>query len=143
MHKRNGERQRDERGFRMRAAGICTRGEGPYRQILLVTGGKDERRWVIPGGGIEKNEAEADAAVREVLEEAGVKGRIVARLGEFIDEEKMNRTIVFVLCVDEELVEWPDSFTGRKRRWMSISEGLIRVKSSQTAILREIVNSVQ
>lgn len=83
MHKRNGERQRDEHGFRLRAVGVCTRGEGQCRQILLVTGGKDEQRWVIPGGGIEKNEGDGDAAVREVLEEAGVRARIITRLGEF------------------------------------------------------------
>ncbi|KHN79051.1 Diphosphoinositol polyphosphate phosphohydrolase 2 [Toxocara canis] len=143
MHKRNVERQRDEHGFRLRAAGVCTRGEGHCRQILLVTGGKDEHRWVIPGGGIEKNEDEADAAVREVLEEAGVRARIITRLGEFRDEERRHRTIVFLLSVEEELVEWEDGCTGRKRQWMSISESLLRVKSSQTPIIRHIISSME
>lgn len=83
MRKNNGERLRDAEGFRLRAAGVCTRGEGLCREILLVTGGKDDGRWVIPGGGIEKDEDEADAALREVLEEAGVKAQILARVGEF------------------------------------------------------------
>lgn len=83
MHKKNGERVRDAEGFRLRAAGVCLRGEGSGREILLVSSGKDERRWVIPGGGIEKGEDAPTAALREVLEEAGVKGQIVTKIGEF------------------------------------------------------------
>lgn len=83
MRKNNGERVRDAEGFRLRAAGICTRGEGSSREILLITGGKDDGRWIIPGGGIEKDENESDAALREVFEEAGVKAEILARVGEF------------------------------------------------------------
>uniref|UniRef100_A0A0M3IT84 diphosphoinositol-polyphosphate diphosphatase n=2 Tax=Ascaris TaxID=6251 RepID=A0A0M3IT84_ASCLU len=140
MHKRNGERQRDEHGFRLRAVGVCTRGEGQCRQILLVTGGKDEQRWVIPGGGIEKNEGDGDAAVREVLEEAGVRARIITRLGEFRDEERRHRTVAFLLSVEEELDEWEDGCVGRKRQWMSLTEGLLRVKSSQAPIIRRVLS---
>ncbi|VDK76734.1 unnamed protein product [Onchocerca ochengi] len=85
MRKNNGERVRDAEGFRLRAAGICIRGEGSNREILLITGGKDDGRWIIPGGGIEKNENESDAALREVFEEAGVRAEILARVGEFKD----------------------------------------------------------
>lgn len=40
-------------------------------------------KWVIPGGGVEPGERAADAAEREVFEEAGVKGSIVRKLGIF------------------------------------------------------------
>ncbi|VDD88448.1 unnamed protein product [Enterobius vermicularis] len=138
--KKNGERQLDGQGFRLRAAGLCTRRQGSRMQILLVSGTKDERRWVIPGGGIELNEDEQAAALREVLEEAGVVGKVVERVGEFRDEERRHRTAVFILSVTEELREWEDGFSGRKRQWMTIEEGIKRVKASQICILKHILN---
>lgn len=38
--KKNGERQLDGQGFRLRAAGLCTRRQGSRMQILLVSGTK-------------------------------------------------------------------------------------------------------
>ncbi|OZC07160.1 hydrolase, NUDIX family [Onchocerca flexuosa] len=138
MRKNNGERVRDAEGFRLRAAGICIRGEGSNREILLITGGKDDGRWIIPGGGIEKNENESDAALREVFEEAGVKAEILARVGEFRNEERRHRTVVFLLTVKEELKEWEDGCFGRQREWVSLEEALRRVKHSQTCIIEHI-----
>lgn len=100
MRKNNGERVRDAEGFRLRAAGICTRGEGSSREILLVTGGKDDGRWIIPGGGIERNENESDAALREVFEEAGVKGEILARVGEFKVSSFLNLKFLLIRILD-------------------------------------------
>uniref|UniRef100_A0A183IG74 Nudix hydrolase domain-containing protein n=1 Tax=Soboliphyme baturini TaxID=241478 RepID=A0A183IG74_9BILA len=51
--------------------------------ILLVTSSRDPNTWVVPGGGIEKNESSMTAACREAFEEAGVRGLIVTFLGEF------------------------------------------------------------
>jgi 8-oxo-dGTP pyrophosphatase MutT (NUDIX family) len=50
------------------------------RELLLIAtaGGK---RWQLPKGRIEKGESPEQAAVREVREETGVSGRIVAPLG--------------------------------------------------------------
>jgi 8-oxo-dGTP pyrophosphatase MutT (NUDIX family) len=50
-------------------------------EILLVRARRDPTRWVLPKGHIEPGEAEEEAALREVREEAGVDSRIVARLG--------------------------------------------------------------
>lgn len=138
--KKNGERQLDGQGFRLRACGLCTRRQGSRMQILLVSCTKDDRRWVIPGGGIEMNEDEQAAALREVLEEAGVIGKVVKRVGEFRDEERRHRTAVFILSVTEELREWEDGFSGRKRQWMTIEEGITRVKTSQIGILKHILS---
>ena len=52
-------------------------------QLLLVSGSKDPQRWVVPGGGIEPTEDAGVAAVREVWEEAGVKGTLGRCLGVF------------------------------------------------------------
>jgi 8-oxo-dGTP pyrophosphatase MutT (NUDIX family) len=44
--------------------------------------GKPEGTWVLPKGNIDPGESPAEAAVREVLEETGVRGRIVEKLGD-------------------------------------------------------------
>ncbi|CAH2214842.1 MULTISPECIES: NUDIX hydrolase [Tepidibacter] len=48
--------------------------------ILLLR--KYNGDWVLPKGKVEKNEEKDEAALREVLEESGVKGEIVKYLGE-------------------------------------------------------------
>ncbi|VDK76995.1 unnamed protein product [Gongylonema pulchrum] len=56
------------------------------------------------------------------------------------DEERRHRTVVFLLKVKEELKEWDDSCFGRRREWMSLEEGLQRVKRSQTCIIQHILS---
>lgn len=51
-------------------------------RVLLVEHG-DTGRWVAPGGGIEPGETPADAAVREMEEETGLRTRPVRVLGVF------------------------------------------------------------
>ncbi|KAB2956565.1 MAG: NUDIX hydrolase [Thermoanaerobaculia bacterium] len=46
--------------------------------LLIATAGG--RRWQLPKGHVEPGESNAQAAVREVREETGVSGRIVAEL---------------------------------------------------------------
>ena len=44
--------------------------------------GKPPGVWALPKGNIDPGEAPADTAVREVLEETGVSGRLVEKLGD-------------------------------------------------------------
>lgn len=48
-----------------------------------MSGSKDPGTWVVPGGGVEPTEDEGVAALREVQEEAGVKGKLRRQLGVF------------------------------------------------------------
>ena len=48
-----------------------------------MTSSGNRERWIVPGGGLEPNEDYSSAALREVMEEAGVKGRIARCLGSF------------------------------------------------------------
>jgi 8-oxo-dGTP pyrophosphatase MutT (NUDIX family) len=44
--------------------------------------GKPEGTWALPKGNIDPDETPAETAVREVLEETGVEGRLVEKLGD-------------------------------------------------------------
>lgn len=56
-----------------------------FLKVLLVTSSSRPEQWIVPGGGIEPEEEPSATAVREVVEEAGVMGRLHRRLGTFED----------------------------------------------------------
>jgi len=92
---------------------------------LLVSSSRTPEKWIVPGGGLEPNEDSFEAAAREVMEEAGVRGVLARPLGQFENVERKHRTSVYVLIVTEELEEWDDSKSiGRKRKWFKIDEAL-------------------
>jgi len=116
----NGSRTYDKEGFVLRAACLCVRDKSE-REVLLVSGSNRVDRWIVPGGGIEPCEEAWNAALREVLEEAGVKGRLDRCLGVF--ETCKTRTCVYVLVVSEVLDVWEESTTqGRQRKWFTLDE---------------------
>lgn len=53
------------------------------RQVLLVTSSRRPDNWIVPGGGVEPEEEPSVTAMREVLEEAGVIGKLGRCLGVF------------------------------------------------------------
>lgn len=65
-----------------RAGGLVVRLEENQVRLLLVESGKEPGEWVLPKGHVEPGESHAEAAVREVLEEAGVWARVHDRLGD-------------------------------------------------------------
>ena len=48
-----------------------------------MTSSRQPEHWIIPGGGVEPEEETDVTAVREVLEEAGVTGKLQRCLGVF------------------------------------------------------------
>jgi len=64
------------------AGGVVFRPADKGREYLLVRARAATREWVFPKGHIEAGETAEQAALREVLEESGVRANIVARLGE-------------------------------------------------------------
>jgi 8-oxo-dGTP pyrophosphatase MutT (NUDIX family) len=137
----NGERIRDEKGYRLRAAGLCTRlNKNCNTELLLVSGRGNSNSWVVPGGGIEENENAQQAAIREVHEEAGIRATIRSMVGEFKDDERLNRTILYELNVIEEYEDWEDGRNGRLRSWFTIPEALEKIKSSQRVMLQKYIS---
>uniref|UniRef100_A0A8C0WHG9 diphosphoinositol-polyphosphate diphosphatase n=1 Tax=Castor canadensis TaxID=51338 RepID=A0A8C0WHG9_CASCN len=74
--KPNQTRTYDREGFKKRAACLCFRSE-LEDEVLLVSSSRYPDQWIVPGGGMEPEEEPGGAAVREVYEEAGVKGKLV------------------------------------------------------------------
>ncbi|XP_053208219.1 diphosphoinositol polyphosphate phosphohydrolase 1-like [Panonychus citri] len=114
----------DNEGYRRRASCLCVRDE-LENEVLLVSSSSSRGRWVVPGGGLEPHEDSREAAIREVIEEAGVKGHIIRPLGTFQNNERKHRTDVFILVVTQELSEWEDAIKiGRGRKWFTLNEAI-------------------
>ncbi|XP_030144266.3 diphosphoinositol polyphosphate phosphohydrolase 2 isoform X1 [Taeniopygia guttata] len=98
----------------------------PTEKVLLVSSSRYPDQWIVPGGGMEPEEEPGGAAVREVYEEAGVKGKLGRLLGIFEqNQDRKHRTYVYVLTVTEILEDWEDSVNiGRKREWFKVEDAI-------------------
>lgn len=73
---------------------------------------------LFPKGGWENDETVEDAAIREAMEEAGVRGELVHFLGDYkfksktlqdeYSPEGLCKAAMFALLVKEELDSWPE-----------------------------------
>ncbi|KAK2918001.1 hypothetical protein Q8A73_004747 [Channa argus] len=143
--KPNQTRTYDGEGFKRRAACLCFRNE-QEDEVLLVSSSRHPDQWIVPGGGMEPEEEPCGAAVREVYEEAGVKGKLGRLLGIFEqNQDRKHRTYVYILIVTEMLEDWEDSVNiGRKRKWFMVDEA-IRILQSHKPVhaeyLRRLTNT--
>lgn len=88
-------------------------------EILLVQKVEGEG-WGFPKGGVQKDMTESESAVKETFEEAGVKGKLGKRLGEYIYRKDGKDQIVYLypMRVNKEFEEWPEMKI-RQRKWES------------------------
>lgn len=63
------------------AGAIAIRGQSPVAEVLLVPARQNPSYWIFPKGHIELGETPAEAAVRELREEAGVLGEVLQEVG--------------------------------------------------------------
>ncbi|KAI3844236.1 hypothetical protein MKX03_032307 [Papaver bracteatum] len=100
---------------------------------------------LFPKGGWENDETVEEAAAREALEEAGVRGVIMKNLGHYefktkthqdeFSPEGLCKAAMFALLVKEQLNSWPEQST-RVRTWLTIPEA---AKNCRHPWMREVL----
>ncbi|KAH6819337.1 nudix hydrolase-like protein 16 [Perilla frutescens var. frutescens] len=136
------QQQRYEDGYRLIAGCIPFR----YRTVEKDDGGTSEKivevlminstggpGLLFPKGGWENDETAEEAAEREAMEEAGVRGDLVHFLGCYpfksktlqdeYSPEGLCRAAMYALHVKEELDSWPEK-SHRERSWLTIPEAI-------------------
>lgn len=88
---------------------------------------------LFPKGGWENDETAEEAAVREAIEEAGVRGDLMDFIGYYEFKSKTHqddccpeglcKAAMYALFVKEELELWPERST-RTRSWLTMSEAV-------------------
>jgi ADP-ribose pyrophosphatase YjhB (NUDIX family) len=94
--------------------------KGP-RYLLVEARGK-RGRWVFPKGRVEDGETSADAARREVAEEAGVRARPVKRLRRVVQNQRGDTISIayFLMAYAGRTVPSED----RRVRWLAFDEAV-------------------
>lgn len=106
------------------------------KKVLLVTSRK-KKRWILPKGGVEINETEQDAAIREAYEEAGIKATDVQSLGTIIFKDE---TYFWFKTNSVQLDNvWPES-SERQRKWFPYEEAKTILRPDMLDALNRAIN---
>ena len=108
------------------AGGIVVR-RGRYGpEVLLVTARRSRKRWVLPKGSVKRGEKAATAALREVREEAGVRGRVVgpARTATYPTRDGIVRVQYFII---EYTKNGADAGEQRDLAWCALEDAIARL----------------
>jgi 8-oxo-dGTP pyrophosphatase MutT (NUDIX family) len=98
-------------------AGAVVFREGNDRVLYLVVSSSDGLNWVLPKGHIDPGETPEVAALRELEEEAGVVGEIIAPLSprDFVKRDKQARVQFFLIreageteSIEDRTVRWEE-----------------------------------
>lgn len=120
------------------AGGIVYRVENGRKLFLMVTSSTSKYKWVLPKGRIETHETPQAAAVREVLEEAGVTATIIKPAGT-VSYKKKGQKITVAYFVMQFNKQAKKSTEGRRADWAEKEVVIERLMQKDTAaLLREI-----
>lgn len=127
-------------------AALCVRQKEAKKEVLLVTS-RGSGRWIVPKGWPIDGLNDADSALREAWEEAGVKdGKVSGEpVGQYTYDKFLGGglaqpvvTNVYRVEVGKLAKKYPES-KQRKRRWVSPAEAANLVTEPELkAILRDL-----
>jgi diphosphoinositol-polyphosphate diphosphatase len=111
---------------------------GKVIQVLMISSSSGPGL-LFPKGGWENDETVREAAAREAVEEAGVRGILMDFLGNYefkskshqdeFSPEGLCKAAMYALYVKEELATWPEHET-RTRKWLTIEEAVESCKTN-------------
>ena len=118
------------------------RRDGKAVSILLVTAKRDPSLWVLPKGHIEQGESDADTALREVDEEAGVTGELVGPVGEPLQFDNGREFVRVQYFLIRAVSEAPHT-DGRRKQWFAFDDALVAVNFEETRnLLRQAFEKI-
>ena len=88
-------------------------------KILLVRSRFSRQKWALPGGGVKHNESYEQAAVREVLEEVGLKIYNLRYLGKANSHESYAKFSVRVFAAHASDYDIKCNFEIMEARWFN------------------------
>ncbi|NBR91236.1 MAG: NUDIX domain-containing protein [Rhodobacteraceae bacterium] len=120
---------------RKQVAALCLRRKGQRAEVLMITS-RGTGRWILPKGWPIEGLSDANAALQEAWEEAGVKNATLSPrpVGRYRAVKTHPKgvpepvdTLVFACEVGATSDKWPESHE-RTRRWMRPEEAAHLVK---------------
>ena len=90
-------------------------------RILLVRSRFSRQKWALPGGGVNRNESYEQAAVREVLEEIGLKIHNLRYLGKANSRESYAKFSVRVFAAHASNCDIKCNFEIMEARWLNMN----------------------
>jgi 8-oxo-dGTP pyrophosphatase MutT (NUDIX family) len=133
------------------AGGVLVRRlHGEWVLAAIRPAGRPEGMWVLPKGQIDKGESGEEAALREVAEETGVRGRPVAKLGDTRywfswEGERVFKIVSFFLVryTGGRLGDIPPEFRHEvaEARWLPLAEapGLLAYRGERELAAKAIL----
>lgn len=92
--------------------------------MLIIITNRSGKAWILPKGQRERDISNAQVAIEESVEEAGVVGKLVGTKCYKDFERKGDRLLrVYPLCISKLLRKWPEQHF-RKRKLVSVKEAL-------------------
>ena len=89
--------------------------------ILLVKNRFSRQEWALPGGGVNRNESYEQAAVRETLEEIGLKIHNLRYLGKANSHESYAKFSVRVFAAHASDYDIKCNFEIMEARWLNMN----------------------
>ena len=132
------------------AGGVVVRRlRGEWVLAAIRPAGKPKGLWVLPKGQFDEGESGVAAAVREIAEETGVQGRVVAKLGDTRywfswEGERVFKIVSFFLVryVSGRLGQISEEFRHEvaEARWLPLSEapGLLAYRGEREMVGRAV-----